>query len=419
MSVIGWGVWFLTETTKYILIMYGVMGFTFSKSKARYLSILYIIAVIPLHMYAANKEYIYCTFWGLFLIVFLFKGKVNKKIQMYILSEFMIGIIDVSIWSVLINVMHGKPDNNDRITSIVNTLGVFFWIIVAFVFRKERKKFNAMMENLSLRYFGMFLIVLTGIALIVGSIQFCLLDGVSDAIRKFSLLVAMISSLIIIAVCLGFIYTLYAKKNIEYERKLDKLFFEREVEYYKNILDKEEETKKFRHDIKKHMRAIVTLCEEEDIKAVRKYVENLYDDYEECNIIYTGNIISDSFISSLIENMKSYSDFEYNIRGKIPLEFDMNQNDFCVLIANALENAEHALKKVEGKKFFEIDIKNYNRYLFIKIANSAQEGELDHLYKRIKEGGYGVCNMKKVVEKYGGDINFSYANGLFYTNIMI
>ena len=208
------------------------------------------------------------------------------------------------------------------------------------------------------------------------------------------------------------------KKSIEYDHKMDKIFYEKQVEYYKKMLEKDEKTKKFRHDIRKHMRAIASLCEEGDIGNIKKYVENLQDDYQECCTIYTGNIISDSFISSLIENMKSDPKFKYSIRGKIPQKFDMNQNDFCVLIANALENAEHALKKVEGIKLFTIDIKNYNGYLFIKISNSALEGEMDNFYKRQKEGGYGVYNMKKVVEKYDGEINYSYENGLFHTDIV-
>ena len=54
---------------------------------------------------------------------------------------------------------------------------------------------------------------------------------------------------------------------------------------------------------------------------------------------------------------------------------------------------------------------------YIKISNSALAGEMDNFYKRQKEGGYGVYNMKKIVEKYDGEINFSYENGLFHTDI--
>ena len=225
-----------------------------------------------------------------------------------------------------------------------------------------------MLTNLSLKYYTILLSVLVGVSVIVGSIQYSLIDNIPESLKKICMLVGMVFSLIIIMGCIIFIYTLYMKKSIEYDHKMDKIFYEKQVEYYKNILEKDEKTKKFRHDIRKHMRAIASLCEEGDIGNIKKYVENLQDDYQECCTIYTGNIISDSFISSLIENMKSDPKFKYSIRGKIPQKFDMNQNDFCVLIANALENAEHALKKVEGIKLFTIDIKNYNGYLFIKIS---------------------------------------------------
>ena len=371
---------FVTDHDELVLSAFGMNVFGFAMKK----------------MINNQLLFIYRTLWGLVLIISLFDGAISKKIQMYVVSYFFITIIDISLWSILINIKDSNlTGNNDLTVSVCNSLGVLFWGITTVAIRKERLHIYNVLTNLSLKYYTILLSVLVGVSVIVGSIQYSLIDNIPESLKKICMLVGMVFSLIIIMGCIIFIYTLYMKKSIEYDYKMDKIFYEKQVEYYKKMLEKDEKTKKFRHDIRKHMRAIASLCEEGDIGNVKKYVENLQEDYQECCTIYTGNIISDSFISSLIENMKSDPKFKYSIRGKIPQKFDMNQNDFCVLIANALENVEHALKKVEGKKLFTIDIKNYNGYLFIKISNSALAGEMDNFYKRQKKGGVWCLQYEK------------------------
>ena len=108
MTVMQWFLWFLTETTKYILIMYGVMGFTFNKHKYKCVSLLYILAVIPMQLYLKDILFIYRTLWGLVLIILIFDGAISKKIQMYVVSYFFITIIDISFGKISSNSDAGK-----------------------------------------------------------------------------------------------------------------------------------------------------------------------------------------------------------------------------------------------------------------------------------------------------------------------
>lgn len=146
----------------------------------------------------------------------------------------------------------------------------------------------------------------------------------------------------------------------------------------------------------------------------------LYVDYQQYEVVYTGNIVSDCFISSTIDNLRSEPEFEYKIIGKFPEQIRISNNDLCIVLANALENAQNALKKVDGKKELRIAIKNYKERIFLTIENTALAEDTKNLYNGITQGhGYGTVNMKRVVEKYGGTIEFLFEKNIFTVKIFI
>ena len=190
--------------------------------------------------------------------------------------------------------------------------------------------------------------------------------------------------------------------------------------YYEDVLKKDEGIRQFRHDITKHMSVIKKLCEKNNIEEAKRYVDLLYVDYQQYEVVYTGNIVSDCFISSTIDNLRSEPEFEYKIIGKFPEQIRISNNDLCIVLSNALENAQNALKKVDGKKELRIAIKNYKERIFLTIENTALAEDTKNLYNGITQGhGYGTVNMKRVVEKYGGTIEFLFEKNIFTVKIFI
>lgn len=64
-------------------------------------------------------------------------------------------------------------------------------------------------------------------------------------------------------------------------------------------------------------------------------------------------------------------------------------------------------------------------YLSIQVINSSKEysekeiAELKTTKRNTKNHGFGIPNIRAVLQKYKGMIDFSYANGYFTTNVYI
>ena len=81
-----------------------------------------------------------------------------------------------------------------------------------------------------------------------------------------------------------------------------------------------------------------------------------------------------------------------------------------------------ALKKVEGDRKLTVVIRNIHNHLFISIANSTAAPETIDLKTTKRDKGYhgyGVGNMIKVVESYGGNITFEVKDNMFVADIDI
>lgn len=334
----------------------------------------------------------------------------------------MVSIIDLFFWSICINVIfRDLKKDSVFVDQIANACGVFFWLVTVILLRKEKKIINQCFFQMPKRYFFTLLSILLGLTVVVGSIQFSLLEeNFPETLRRFSLLTGLIVTLLVLIGCIAFIYTLYSKKELETAREIEKVRLDSQQKYYEDVLKKDEGIRQFRHDITKHMSVIKKLCEKNNIEEAKRYVDLLYVDYQQYEVVYTGNIVSDCFISSTIDNLRSEPEFEYKIIGKFPEQIRISNNDLCIVLANALENAQNALKKVDGKKELRIAIKNYKERIFLTIENTALAEDTKNLYNGITQGhGYGTVNMKRVVEKYGGTIEFLFEKNIFTVKIFI
>lgn len=107
-------------------------------------------------------------------------------------------------------------------------------------------------------------------------------------------------------------------------------------------------------------------------------------------------------------------------------EYPFEEAELGVLLGNLLDNAIEACEKcVPGKREVYLRIRNV-RYLFmLKMINSSSKSpEMNGLRfitdKADKNAhGMGVEQAKRIVEKYGGDIDFSYHEGRFETKFIV
>lgn len=171
-----------------------------------------------------------------------------------------------------------------------------------------------------------------------------------------------------------------------------------------------------RHDLNSHIGVMAELIGQHQYEAAQDYLKTLYQTAERFDYkIKTGNPVTDVIVNEKAEKAKRTGvDFESAFY--YPSGTCVNAFDVSVVLNNALENAFEA---VSAGGFIKISShRNKNAY-FIEVANSCK-GRLfmekgGHYPKTTKpdarQHGLGIKNMRKVAQKYFGDVELSQVNG--------
>lgn len=104
----------------------------------------------------------------------------------------------------------------------------------------------------------------------------------------------------------------------------------------------------------------------------------------------------------------------------------MEDSDCIMLMGNLLDNAIEAADKCEdGRKNIYCVVRNVNDMLIIKVKNSSisapivRKGRFLTNKKEKEKHGWGIESVKRIVEKYDGEIDFQYGSTYFETVVII
>ena len=179
------------------------------------------------------------------------------------------------------------------------------------------------------------------------------------------------------------------------------------------------------HDLDNHMNILYQLLELEKVEEAKLYIDEISKPVSLLSKkIWTGMDVVDVVINSKLEKMK-----ECNIKAKINVEFPQNTgiqiNDICTILANLLDNAIEATKKVKQDKEISITIRRINNFIFIKIinpcliSNNIRKGHLLTTKENIKLHGWGIPSVKSAVEKYDGQFNYEIKGNEFIAKVLL
>lgn len=226
------------------------------------------------------------------------------------------------------------------------------------------------------------------------------------------------------------IYIKNTHEKMEQLLKTEQLLKESQVNYYKQILKKETDTRKYRHDMTNHLVYLEELLSKKKIEESNRYLESILGGFRKIQNTYyvTGNEMVDTimnyFFAMLSENVT------IKIIGRCPIRFDMEDTDVCTIFSNIfqnaveeitenkLENAKIIIKVQKGKSYAEYVIKN-SMSAQIKKENIDKNG-LPKSHKSDKRNhGIGMLNLKHTVEKNCGSFQWYQEEDYFCVNIIL
>lgn len=185
-----------------------------------------------------------------------------------------------------------------------------------------------------------------------------------------------------------------------------------------------------RHDLRHHLQYLLSCIENEQAERAKDYISEICAELEAQRVRrYCENEAVNLILSSFVKRAEKIG-VELDIRGALPGMIAVSDNDLCVILSNALENALHACLRCSeagtactiSVEFQFRQLSGQNGRLFLQIINPCQEEVLFEkgIPVSSRSGhGVGVQSICAVVERYGGGCTFFMENDQFILRLFL
>ena len=222
-----------------------------------------------------------------------------------------------------------------------------------------------------------------------------------------------------------FIIFMYSK-NILYLReqeqrdKMQIAQLQQQYAYYQEKMKDEERVRSIYHDLKNHLLVMESRQNTEETRQMAETLRSQIADYED--YVHTGN----EFLDIILKD-KAAKAREKQIDFSAMVDFHgidfMEPLDISTIFGNAIDNAIEASENLpEYKRLITVKAERVRDMLLITIENNTQPG--NHLTEGTTKKdrfvhGFGIPNIKKAVEKYGGQCSFQQEERVYRLKILI
>ena len=227
-------------------------------------------------------------------------------------------------------------------------------------------------------------------------------------------------------------------KDLKYELDSYKWQMEEIRRQEEEIRQLHQNTRKLKHDMRNHLMVMASYMNSGDYENARKYVSEILEKLNAVrSYVETGNPLLNHILNDKLEICRQKGiDVKADI-GKCAFE-KMKGIDFSAVFSNAVDNAIEASQK-ESRREIVISVYEKKGYDVISVKNRIAESVLEknpelRSTKKNDEGGagldddtaadgekhgFGVNQIKEIVESYGGLTDFYEEDGFFIVNMFI
>lgn len=298
--------------------------------------------------------------------------------------------------------------------------GFFFSVFLLFLLEIIIEKTIRLHRSIDIPSYKDLLLMLISVgSMFISSI---LIDGMY---QNISLLIVALCILLIINIA---IFYIYEKMLDDYAKQKDDEIYRLQLAMYQNQLQIMQSTndayKIMRHDMKHHMILISDYIKNNENEKALQYLDKI-NFYVGSGNQYakTGNESIDSIFNYIIDEVHRNGG-TVNTDIKVAEEMMIDDFDINVILSNLLLNSCEAICMCD-KKEIQAVMKYDRGVLFIKISNTyngvieQKGGEFLSTKQDNKDHGIGLASVRRMVEKYNGDIKIEYTNQEFIVRIVM
>lgn len=404
MSIWYWLYDVIIGSLECLIIGKEILGLEWRKGWGKYVKFL-ILFVIGIYCFSNGMEQsFFSTIWFMAVVCIFFQNQMLKRFLDSFLVYLIIILSDTLVWGISLLFSSDKVKRTGDVYDMACGIGNFtLWCFICIWLHKKEAGIQSFFKKMtwSQKFFGT--IGLFVLELSLACMQGFLFDEMTVRMKKYTIVFFIVAIIYIIFVYGILIQTYHKKRYLEEVTQISNQYLELQKEYYIKSIEKYEELKSYRHDIRSHMQIIQSLCEQKRSEEAAKYAGRLNDDYKKTIAGYTGNVIADCLLAEMLDGLRNRELAEFEVLGKLPSDLPMEDVDSCILFSNAFQNASEALQKQKQNLRFYLTVKQGRQEIHITIQNSVTEDKKIDLSVTDKpereEHGYGVKNMKRVVDK--------------------
>lgn len=198
------------------------------------------------------------------------------------------------------------------------------------------------------------------------------------------------------------------------------------------------------HDMNHHLQMIYHLAGRLDCPEIQEYVTSIHTPIMELSdMVWSGNDIVDAILNHTHVQAKK-NGIHMDINAEYPKDCTISSDDICVILFNLLDNAMEASLKCgnainckENHKItkqseneasspvISVTIRRIHQFLIIKVQNPYNNlpkkrfGLFTSSKSNTSHHGIGLKNVKEIVEKYHGSLEFETNNMKFTTTALL
>jgi len=223
------------------------------------------------------------------------------------------------------------------------------------------------------------------------------------------------------------IYIYYEKTHYSIVTNFTKEYLEIEKKHFEELKEKEEDTRRFRHDINAHLSTISAYLNNQNYETLHKYMNSINKQFATLKPAYTtGSTIVDSTLNSKADTFTD-NNIKVNIDGNLAILNRIDDFDVCTIFSNAISNAIEANCTIEdcAKRWINIKVRSTEKYVALEFSNPVTKNvtiKRNHVKTSKadkKNHGYGLIQIEQVIKNHDGYYKIECINQIFYMRLQI
>ena len=315
-------------------------------------------------------------------------------------------------------------DFNEAKTGIYRTFGVLLSKLLVFTFfiLIRAIKGGILHGHFRKKWLSIYILPITTyltVYVIYRSMQYYQNQVFLTNLTLASLIMLIISNMLIVKLMNDFHNEVVNENKLILAEKM----IEQQQKQYQMMFEENEVIHKLRHDQKNFIIGLLSQIQNKDYDEM---VKQLNAQLQELQAGSGQNICGNSVIDTIInykisEAKKKNIKIDFHYKGLHNIQ--ISGIDLAILLGNALDNAIEATEKIEETEKRTVELYIYlkgNQLVVIIENNVIQNVDVEHLQtEKTGNHGYGVVNMKSVVNKYAGSLSFFCEDKVFKTVIVL